>query len=67
MRDVRRRFARIDSWRVMMAKPKLTKAEREEWERQRAVMLANEHRTRELAERAQPKLDAERARAEEAP
>ena len=49
-----------------MAKPKLTKAEREEWERQRAVMLANEQRTRELAERAQAKLDAERARAEEA-
>lgn len=44
-----------------MAKRKLTKAEREEWERQRAAMLANAQRTRELAERAQAKLDAERA------
>jgi hypothetical protein len=44
-----------------MAKRKLTKAEREEWERQREVMLANAQRTRELAERAQAKLDAERA------
>ena len=50
-----------------MAKPKLTKAEREEWERQRAVMRVNEQRTRELAERGQAKLDAEKAaRAENA-
>ena len=42
-----------------MAKKKLTKAERAEWEAQRAQMRANAQRTRELAERAQAKLDAE--------
>jgi hypothetical protein len=41
-----------------MAKKKLTEAERAEWEAQRAQMLANAQRTRELAERAQEKLDA---------
>jgi hypothetical protein len=41
-----------------MAKKKLTEAERAEWEAQRARMLANAQRTRELAERAQAKLDA---------
>lgn len=41
-----------------MAKKKLTEAERAEWETQRAQMLANAERTRELAERAQAKLDA---------
>jgi hypothetical protein len=41
-----------------MAKKKLTEAERAEWEKQRAQMLANAQRTRELAERAQAKLDA---------
>jgi hypothetical protein len=41
-----------------MAKKKLTEAERTEWEAQRAQMLANAARTRELAERAQAKLDA---------
>ncbi|MCW2963854.1 MAG: hypothetical protein JWO17_1106 [Actinomycetia bacterium] len=41
-----------------MAKKKLTEAERAEWEAQRAQMLANAQRTRELAERAQAKLDA---------
>jgi hypothetical protein len=47
-----------------MKKRKLTKAEREEWDAQRAQMRANAQRTRELAERAQAKLDeaaAERA------
>lgn len=42
-----------------MAKKKLTKDERLEWEAQRARMRANAQRTRELAERAQAKLDAE--------
>ena len=42
-----------------MAKKKLTKTERAEWEAQRARMRANADRTRELAERAQAKLDAE--------
>jgi hypothetical protein len=42
----------------MMAKKKLTEAERAEREAQRARMLANAQRTRELAERAQAKLDA---------
>jgi hypothetical protein len=41
-----------------MAKKKPTEAERAEWEAQRAQMLANAQRTRELAERAQAKLDA---------
>jgi hypothetical protein len=40
-----------------VAKKKLTEAERAEWEAQRAQMLANAQRTRELAERAQAKLD----------
>ena len=43
-----------------MAKKKLTKAERAEWEAQRARMVANAQRTRELALRAQAKLDAEK-------
>ena len=41
-----------------MAKKKPTEAERAERETQRARMLANGRRTRELAERAQVKLDA---------
>ncbi|MHB8468613.1 MAG: hypothetical protein ACYDCH_02490 [Gaiellaceae bacterium] len=41
-----------------MARKKLTKAERAEWEAQLAQMRANARRTRELAERAQAKLDA---------
>ena len=45
-----------------MAKRKLTKAEREEWEAQRAQMLANAGRTRQLAERAQARLDAQQQR-----
>jgi hypothetical protein len=40
-----------------MAKKKLTEAERAEWEAERARMLANARRTRELAERAHAKLD----------
>jgi len=42
-----------------MAKRKTTKAEREEFAARRARTLANAERTRELAERAQAKLDAE--------
>ena len=41
-----------------MAKKKLTEAEKVEFAAQRARMLANAQRTRELAERAQAKLDA---------
>ena len=41
-----------------MAKKKLTKAEREEMNRRHERVLANAWRTRELAERAQAKLDA---------
>jgi hypothetical protein len=41
-----------------MAKKKLTEAEKAEFEAQRERMLANAQRTRELAERAQAKLDA---------
>jgi hypothetical protein len=39
-----------------MAKKRLTQAERDEWEAQRAQTRANAERTRELAERAQAKL-----------
>jgi hypothetical protein len=45
-----------------MAKRKLTKAERAERDERHARVLANAQRTRELAERAQAKLDAERRR-----
>jgi hypothetical protein len=45
-----------------MAKKKLTKTERAEWEAQRAQMLANAQRTRELAERAQAKLESQSQR-----
>jgi hypothetical protein len=45
-----------------MAKKKLTKAERAERETQRAQMRANAQRTRELAERAQAKLEGESQR-----
>jgi hypothetical protein len=41
-----------------MAKKRLTKAEREAFEAQRAEMRANAQRTRELAERAKAKLEA---------
>ena len=43
-----------------MGKRKQTKAEREEFEARREATLANVRRTRELAERAQAKLDAQR-------
>ena len=42
-----------------MKKRKLTKAEREEMDERHARVLANAQRTRELAERAYAKLDAE--------
>jgi hypothetical protein len=51
-----------DCWKRTMAKKKLTEAERAEWEAQRAQMLANAQRTRELAELAQAKLDADAPR-----
>jgi hypothetical protein len=40
---------------------KLTKAEREEMNVRHARVLANVERTRKLAEKAQAKLDAQRA------
>jgi hypothetical protein len=43
-----------------MAKKKPTNAELAEREAQRAQMRANAQRTRELAERAQAKLDAQK-------
>jgi len=49
-------------WRRTMAKGKWTKAEREERQRGRERALENARRTRELAERAQAKLDAEKSR-----
>jgi hypothetical protein len=45
-----------------MAKKKLTKAEREERDVRHERAMANVQRTRELAERAQAKLDAQRSR-----
>jgi hypothetical protein len=42
-----------------MAKKKLTKAEREERDAHLERMRANAQRTRELAEQAQAKLDAQ--------
>jgi hypothetical protein len=45
-----------------MAKKKMTEAERAEWEAHLAQMRANAERTRELAERAQAKLDAKTPR-----
>jgi hypothetical protein len=42
-----------------MAKKKRTKTEREEMLRRHERVLANAQRTRELAERAQAKLDAQ--------
>jgi len=42
-----------------MARKKLTEAEKAEFAAQRAQMLANAQRTRQLAERAQAKLDAQ--------
>jgi DNA-directed RNA polymerase subunit K/omega len=42
-----------------MAKKKLTKAEREELDAHYERVLANARRTRELAEKAQAKLDAQ--------
>ena len=45
-----------------MAKKKLTKAEREEFAAQRARAGANAARLRELAEKAQAKLDAQSSR-----
>ena len=45
-----------------MAKKKLTKAEREEMDARLERMRANAQRTRELAEKAQAKLDAQRSR-----
>ena len=45
-----------------MAKKKLTKTERSERDARHQQVLANAQRTRELAERAQAKLDAKNAR-----
>jgi hypothetical protein len=45
-----------------MAKKKLTKAERDEMNARHARVLANAERTRELAERAQAKLNAQSPR-----
>jgi hypothetical protein len=44
-----------------MKRKKLTKAEREEMNARHARVLANVERTRKLAEKAQAKLDAQRA------
>jgi hypothetical protein len=45
----------------MAKKKKMTKAERAEWNAFLEQMEANALRTRELAERAQAKLDAQRS------
>jgi hypothetical protein len=43
-----------------MAKRKITKAEREQWEADRRRMEENIQRTRKLAEKAQAELDAKK-------
>lgn len=45
-----------------MKKRKLTKAEREEMEERHKRVLENARRTRQLAERAQARLDAQKPR-----
>ena len=45
-----------------MARKRLTKAERDERDAHIRQMLANAQRTRELAERGQAKLDAQKRR-----
>ena len=45
-----------------MAKRKMTKAERLELEREHDRVVTNARRTRELAEKAQARLDKEKAR-----
>ncbi len=45
-----------------MKRKRLTKAEREEMNERHARVLANAERLRQLAERAQAKLDAQRSR-----
>jgi competence protein ComGF len=45
-----------------MAKKKMTRIEREEWEAFLVQMQVNADRTRELAEKAQAKLDAQAGR-----
>jgi hypothetical protein len=47
-----------------MKKRKMTKAERAAWEAELQRMEANVQRTRELAERAQAKLDAQQRSSE---
>lgn len=49
-----------------MAMRKLTKAERVERDERHERVLANAQRTRELAERGQAKLDAEKRREQQA-
>jgi hypothetical protein len=44
-----------------MKRKRLTKAEREEMNERHARVLANAERLRQLAERAQAKLDAQRS------
>ena len=49
-----------------MAKRKLTQAERDQWEFERARLRASSEHLRKLAEKAQAKLDAKRAERERA-
>jgi hypothetical protein len=48
-------------WEAAMKRTRLTKAEREERDARHKRVLENARRTRELAERAQAKLDAQRS------
>ena len=50
-----------NSWQRTMAKKKLTKTERAEMNARHARVLENARRTRDLAERAQAKLEAQRS------
>ena len=60
--DIAVTLARIEQvWQTTMAKKKLTKTERAEMNARHARVLENARRTRELAERAQAKLEAQRS------
>lgn len=60
--DIVATLSRIERlWRRTMAKKKLTEAERAKFAAERERMLANAAWTRELAKRAQAKLDAKTA------
>jgi hypothetical protein len=62
--DISNTLLRIEALlETTVRRKKLTRAEREEREAERSLARQNARRVRELAERAQAKLDAERSNA----